>query len=50
MAFHRINLTVNSELEQVDVASNMTLLQMLLITNATRGSCTYWDKKWLCSG
>ena len=42
MAFHRINLTVNSELEQVDVASNMTLLQMLreaLALTGTKNGC-----------
>ena len=42
MAFHRINLTVNGELEQVDVASNMTLLQMLreaLALTGTKNGC-----------
>ena len=29
MAFHKINVTINNELEQVVVPSNMTLMQML---------------------
>ncbi len=29
MGFHRINLKINGELEQVDVPGNMTLLEML---------------------
>jgi carbon-monoxide dehydrogenase small subunit len=42
MAFHRITLTVNGELEAVDVPSNMTLLQMLrekLVLTGTKNGC-----------
>ncbi|MCJ7662206.1 MAG: (2Fe-2S)-binding protein [Anaerolineales bacterium] len=43
MAQHRIQLTVNGELEQVDVPSNMTLLGMLrekLTLTGTKNGCT----------
>ena len=43
MAFHRIHLSVNSEYQQVDVPSNMTLLQMLrekLALTGTKNGCT----------
>lgn len=43
MAFHRIVLTVNGELEQVDVPSNMTLLGMLrekLALTGTKNGCS----------
>jgi carbon-monoxide dehydrogenase small subunit len=43
MALHRITLTVNNEFEQVDVPSNMTLLQMLrdkLAKTGTKNGCT----------
>ena len=42
MAIHRISLTVNSEWEQVDVPSQMTLLQMLrekLALTGTKNGC-----------
>lgn len=42
MGFHRINLTVNGEFEQVDVAANMTLLEMLrerLVLTGTKNGC-----------
>jgi carbon-monoxide dehydrogenase small subunit len=42
MAFHRIALNVNGELEQVDVPSNMTLLKMLrenLALTGTKNGC-----------
>jgi carbon-monoxide dehydrogenase small subunit len=42
MAFHRITLTVNGESEFVDVASNMTLLEMLrekLVLTGTKNGC-----------
>jgi aerobic carbon-monoxide dehydrogenase small subunit len=42
MAFHRITLTVNGMAEQVDVPSNMTLLQMLrdkLAKTGTKNGC-----------
>lgn len=42
MTFHRINLTVNNEYEQVDVPSNMTLLEMLreqLALTGTKNGC-----------
>jgi carbon-monoxide dehydrogenase small subunit len=42
MSFHRINITVNGSCEQVDVASNMTLLQMLrekLALTGTKNGC-----------
>jgi len=43
MAFHRIALTVNGDLEQVDVPSNMTLLGMLrekLALTGTKNGCS----------
>ena len=43
MAHHRIQLTVNGELEQVDVPSNMTLLGMMrekLTLTGTKNGCT----------
>ena len=43
MAFHRITLTVNGELELVDVTSNMTLLGLLrekLALTATKNGCS----------
>ncbi len=42
MAFHRITFSVNGELEQVDVPSNMTLLKMLrenLALTGTKNGC-----------
>ncbi len=42
MAFHRITLTINNETEQLDVPSNMTLLQMLrekLVLTGTKNGC-----------
>jgi carbon-monoxide dehydrogenase small subunit len=42
MSFHRINLTLNGELEQVDVPGNMTLLEMLresLSYTGTKNGC-----------
>jgi carbon-monoxide dehydrogenase small subunit len=42
MGFHRINLNVNGELEQVDVSGNMTLLEMLresLAFTGTKNGC-----------
>ncbi len=42
MGFHRINLTVNGEIEQVDVTANMTLLDMLrekLVLTGTKNGC-----------
>jgi carbon-monoxide dehydrogenase small subunit len=42
MSFHRVNLTVNGSTEQVDVPSNMTLLQMLrdkLSLTGTKNGC-----------
>jgi carbon-monoxide dehydrogenase small subunit len=42
MAFHRITLKVNGTVEQVDVPSNMTLLQMLrekLAMTGTKNGC-----------
>ena len=42
MGFHRINLTVNGELEQVDVPGNITLLEMLresLAFTGTKNGC-----------
>jgi carbon-monoxide dehydrogenase small subunit len=42
MAIHRISLTINNEYEQVDVPSNMTLLQMLrdkLAITGTKNGC-----------
>ena len=43
MAFHRINLNVNGETEQVDVPSNMTLLGLLrekLAFTGTKNGCS----------
>ena len=43
MAFHRIILTVNGELEQVDVPSNLTLLGFLrekLALTGTKNGCS----------
>jgi aerobic carbon-monoxide dehydrogenase small subunit len=43
MAFHKINITVNNELEQVVVPSNMTLMQMLresLALTGTKNGCS----------
>lgn len=42
MTTHRITLTINGEYEQVDVSSNMTLLQMLrdrLAMTGTKNGC-----------
>lgn len=42
MGFHRINLTVNGEVEQVDVTGHMTLLEMLrekLVLTGTKNGC-----------
>lgn len=42
MAFHRIQIVINGELEQVDVPSQMTLLQMLrdkLAFTGTKNGC-----------
>ena len=42
MAFHRVTLTVNGEIEMVDVPSNMTLLQMIrdqLVLTGTKNGC-----------
>ena len=42
MVIHRINLTVNGELEQVDVPGNITLLEMLresLAFTGTKNGC-----------
>ena len=42
MGFHRINLNINGELEQVDVSGNMTLLEMLresLAFTGTKNGC-----------
>ncbi len=42
MGFHRINLTVNGEVEQVDVTGYMTLLDMLrekLVLTGTKNGC-----------
>jgi carbon-monoxide dehydrogenase small subunit len=38
MSFHRINLTINGELEQLDVPGNVTLLEMLREILAFTGS------------
>ncbi|HSA99114.1 MAG TPA: (2Fe-2S)-binding protein [Anaerolineales bacterium] len=38
MAFHKINITINDELEQVVVPSNMTLMQMLRESVALTGT------------
>jgi carbon-monoxide dehydrogenase small subunit len=43
MAMHRITLTVNGEVEQADVPSNLTLLQMLrekLALTGTKNGCS----------
>jgi carbon-monoxide dehydrogenase small subunit len=43
MGFHRITLTINGELEQVEIPSNMTLLEMLreqLAKTGTKNGCT----------
>jgi carbon-monoxide dehydrogenase small subunit len=43
MTFHKINVTVNNELEQVVVPSNMTLMQMLresLALTGTKNGCS----------
>ena len=43
MGFHRINLTINGESEQIDVPTNMTLLEMLregLAKTGTKNGCT----------
>ena len=43
MAFHKINVTINDELEQVVVPSNMTLMQMLresLALTGTKNGCS----------
>jgi aerobic carbon-monoxide dehydrogenase small subunit len=43
MAFHRITFTVNGEVEQVNVPSQMTMLQMLrqeLSLTGTKNGCT----------
>lgn len=43
MAFHKINVTINNELEQIAVPSNMTLMQMLresLALTGTKNGCT----------
>jgi aerobic carbon-monoxide dehydrogenase small subunit len=42
MTIHRINLTINGSVEQVDVPSNLTLLQMLrekLAMTGTKNGC-----------
>ncbi len=42
MTIHRISLTINGEYEQVDISSNMTLLQMLrdkLALTGTKNGC-----------
>ena len=42
MTIHRINLTINGSVEQVDVPSNLTLLQMLrekLALTGTKNGC-----------
>jgi aerobic carbon-monoxide dehydrogenase small subunit len=43
MGFHRITLTINGDLEQLDVPSNMTLMEMLredLAKTGTKNGCT----------
>lgn len=43
MTFHKINVTINNELEQVVVPSNMTLMQMLresLALTGTKNGCS----------
>ena len=42
MGFHRIDLTINGEYEQVDVLANMTLMDMLrekLVLTGTKNGC-----------
>jgi carbon-monoxide dehydrogenase small subunit len=42
MGFHRINLTVNGEFEQLDITANMTLMEMLrekLVLTGTKNGC-----------
>ena len=42
MGFHRINLTINGEYEQVDIHANMTLMDMLrevLVLTGTKNGC-----------
>ena len=42
MGFHRIDLMVNGELEQVDVPASMTLMEMLrekLVLTGTKNGC-----------
>lgn len=42
MGFHRIDLTINGELEQVDIPANMTLMDMLrevLVLTGTKNGC-----------
>ena len=42
MTLHRITLTVNGEMEMVDVPSNMTLLGMIrdrLVLTGTKNGC-----------
>lgn len=42
MGFHRIDLTVNGEFEQVDVPASMTLMEMLrekLVLTGTKNGC-----------
>jgi carbon-monoxide dehydrogenase small subunit len=42
MGFHRIELTINGEFEQVDVPANMTLMDMLreeLVLTGTKNGC-----------
>lgn len=43
MGFHRINLKINGEFEQIDVSANMTLLEMLregLAKTGTKNGCS----------
>jgi len=43
MTFHKINVTINDELEQIIVPSNMTLMQMLresLALTGTKNGCS----------
>jgi len=42
MGFHRIDLTVNGEFEQIDVSASMTLMEMLrekLVLTGTKNGC-----------
>lgn len=42
MSFHRINLSVNGEMEQADISANMTLLDLLregLVLTGTKNGC-----------